>query len=100
MVELAEAGNEVVIFDDAYVSSTDRALGTHLAGKLMRVNSASQTNGNGAGKVGLNFKRALLNLAKAVPGNASALSTPTAWTSLCRAACRTERRRARRAAAS
>lgn len=70
VVELAEAGNEVVIFDDAYVSSTDRALGTHLAGKLMRVNSASQTNGNGAGKVGLNFKRALLNFSEgSVPGN-------------------------------
>ncbi|MGI8565000.1 MAG: glutamate synthase-related protein, partial [Pyrinomonadaceae bacterium] len=72
VVELAEAGKEVVIFDDAYVSSTDRALGTHLAGKLARVNAEfeSHTNGNGAVKSTLNFKRALLNFSEgSVPGN-------------------------------
>jgi len=72
VVELAEAGKEVVIFDDAYVSSTDRALGTHLAGKLARVNaeSESSTDGNGATKSTRNFKRALLNFSEgSVPGN-------------------------------
>ena len=74
VVELAEAGKEVVIFDDAYVSSTDRALGTHLAGKLARTGASYSTNGsstNGHGMPGAtNFKRAVLNFSEgSVPGN-------------------------------
>jgi glutamate synthase (NADPH/NADH) large chain len=36
VVELAYAGKEVVYFDDDFASSTDRALGTHLAGTIVR----------------------------------------------------------------
>jgi glutamate synthase (NADPH/NADH) large chain len=42
--ELAEMGKEVVYYDDAYVSSGDRALGTHLSGKLTRARFAHVTN--------------------------------------------------------
>jgi glutamate synthase (NADPH/NADH) large chain len=47
--ELAETGKEVVYYDDAYVSSGDRALGTHLAGKLTRARFAHVGAGGGDG---------------------------------------------------
>jgi len=75
VTELAEAGKEVVYYDDSNVSSGDRALGTHLAGRLTRArlsrlseSSGSNVNGNGSAASGL--KRAVLNfLEGSVPGN-------------------------------
>ncbi|PYS81297.1 MAG: glutamate synthase [Acidobacteria bacterium] len=56
LVELAAVGKEVVYFDDAYASSGDRALGTHLAGTLVRArfdNGHSHfNNGDGLGNNG------------------------------------------------
>jgi glutamate synthase (NADPH/NADH) large chain len=49
LVELAEAGKEVVYFDDAYASSGDRALGTHLAGTLVRTRFDNGHFNNGDG---------------------------------------------------
>ena len=86
LVELAEAGKEVVFFDDAYASSGDRALGTHLAGTLVRAHfgdgqsandnsngSSPAVNSNGdGGREGhaRNIKQAVLNfLEGSVPGN-------------------------------
>lgn len=85
VTELAEAGKEVVYYDDSNVSSGDRALGTHLAGKLTRarlsqhfdgnvvVNSNGNGNGNGKGNgsaPALGLRRAVLNfLEGCVPGN-------------------------------
>ena len=69
--ELVEAGKEVVYYDDSNVSSGDRALGTHLAGKLTRarLKQLSEGNGNGSGNA-LGLKRAVLNfLEGSVPGN-------------------------------
>ncbi len=75
LVELAEAGKEVVYFDDAYASSGDRALGTHLAGTLARTRF-DNGNGNGAfnhgdsGGHARKIRRAVLNfLEGSVPGN-------------------------------
>ncbi len=82
VLELAETGKEVVYFDDAYVASGDRALGTHLAGELARArfadnetNNSSNVNLNGNGSTnGHNdahgLRRAVLNfLEGSVPGN-------------------------------
>jgi glutamate synthase (NADPH) large chain len=81
LVELAAVGKEVVYFDDAYASSGDRALGTHLAGTLVRTRF---DNGNGHGDFddgGSNggssnncharrIRRAVLNFTEgSVPGN-------------------------------
>ncbi len=72
VTELAEAGKEVVYFDDSYVSSGDRALGTHLAGKLARARfdeGAGGGNGNGDGAA-RGLKKAVLSfLEGSVPGN-------------------------------
>ena len=77
VTEMVEAGKEVVYYDDSNVSSGDRALGTHLAGRLTRARlsqlvegngSLHAKNGNGAAVKGL--KRAVLNfLEGSVPGN-------------------------------
>ncbi|HEX8146770.1 MAG TPA: glutamate synthase-related protein [Pyrinomonadaceae bacterium] len=72
VTELAEAGKEVVYYDDSNVSSGDRALGTHLAGRLTRARLSHSFDGNGngttAGAAGL--KRAVLKfLEGSVPGN-------------------------------
>ncbi|HEX6184056.1 MAG TPA: glutamate synthase-related protein [Pyrinomonadaceae bacterium] len=90
VAELAEAGKEVVYYDDSNVSSGDRALGTHLAGRLTRARLSRLFDGNGDGHVvGVNgndngngngngygsgaaagLKRAVLNfLEGSVPGN-------------------------------
>ncbi len=83
LISLAEAGKEVVYFDDAYASSGDRALGTHLAGKLVRTrfgdgngngnghDTGSLVNGNGDnGGHARRIRRAVLNfLEGSVPGN-------------------------------
>jgi glutamate synthase (NADPH/NADH) large chain len=67
VVELAATGKEVVYFDDAYVSSGDRAIGTHLAGQLMRAKFDHGHNGNGHSA---QLKRTVLNfLEGSVPGN-------------------------------
>jgi glutamate synthase (NADPH) large chain len=75
VTELAEAGKEVVYYDDSNVSSGDRALGTHLAGKLTRARLSRlfdgdvNGGGNGAGAA-LGLRRAVLNfLEGSVPGN-------------------------------
>ncbi len=80
IAELAEAGKEVVYYDDSNVSSGDRALGTHLAGRLTRArlshliegdgnDHVGGGNGNGAAD-GRGLKRAVLNfLEGSVPGN-------------------------------
>ncbi len=78
VTELAEAGKEVVYYDDSNVSSGDRALGTHLAGRLTRARlsqvlegkgNGHAVNGNGAAAA-LGLKRAQLNfLEGCVPGN-------------------------------
>jgi glutamate synthase (NADPH/NADH) large chain len=77
LVQLARDGKEVVYFDDAYASSGDRALGTHLAGTLVRARFGDGNNfnlrptgddgdGGHAGKI----KHAVLNfLEGSVPGN-------------------------------
>ena len=77
VTEMVEAGKEVVYYDDSNVSSGDRALGTHLAGRLTRARLSQLVegngnlharNGNGAAVTGL--KRAVLNfLEGSVPGN-------------------------------
>ncbi|MDT5269161.1 MAG: glutamate synthase large chain [Acidobacteriota bacterium] len=77
VTEMVEAGKEVVYYDDSNVSSGDRALGTHLAGRLTRARLSQLVegngnghahNGNGASVTGL--KRAVLNfLEGSVPGN-------------------------------
>jgi glutamate synthase (NADPH/NADH) large chain len=77
VTEMVEAGKEVVYYDDSNVSSGDRALGTHLAGRLTRARLSQLVggngtlhakNGNGAAVKGL--KRAQLNfLEGCVPGN-------------------------------
>ncbi|HEV2863489.1 MAG TPA: glutamate synthase-related protein [Pyrinomonadaceae bacterium] len=71
--ELAEAGKEIVYFDDSSVSSGDRALGTHLAGKLVRARLAHDGLGNGNGDSASATRRlrlAVLNfLEGSVPGN-------------------------------
>ncbi|MFL6333978.1 MAG: glutamate synthase-related protein [Pyrinomonadaceae bacterium] len=77
VTEMVEAGKEVVYYEDSNVSSGDRALGTHLAGRLTRARLSQlvegngnlhATNGNGAAVKGL--KRAVLNfLEGSVPGN-------------------------------
>ncbi|HEX8294616.1 MAG TPA: glutamate synthase-related protein [Pyrinomonadaceae bacterium] len=78
--ELAEAGKEVVYYDDSNVSSGDRALGTHLAGRLTRARLGHLFEGDGGGRAaGGNgggtaaapgLKRAVLNfLEGCVPGN-------------------------------
>ncbi len=76
VTELAEAGKEVVYYDDSNVSSGDRALGTHLAGRLTRarLNQLFENNGHGHNGHGttaaLGLKRAQLNfLEGCVPGN-------------------------------
>jgi glutamate synthase (NADPH/NADH) large chain len=80
VTELAEAGKEVVYYDDSNVSSGDRALGTHLAGWLTRARLSHlfESNGNGhaAGNnvkgtaAALGRTRAVLNfLEGCVPGN-------------------------------
>ncbi|HEX7313104.1 MAG TPA: glutamate synthase-related protein [Pyrinomonadaceae bacterium] len=76
VTELAEAGKEVVYYDDSNVSSGDRALGTHLAGEFTRARLSQLFNGNGNGGNGnrtapaLGLKRAVLNfLEGSVPGN-------------------------------
>ncbi|HEX8335850.1 MAG TPA: glutamate synthase-related protein [Pyrinomonadaceae bacterium] len=77
VAELAEAGKEVVYYDDSNVSSGDRALGTHLAGKLTRARlghlfeSNGHAGGNGRGTAAaLGRTRAVLNfLEGCVPGN-------------------------------
>lgn len=73
VTELAEAGKEVVYYDDSNVSSGDRALGTHLAGKLTRarLDQPFESNGDGRGAAeALGLKRAVLNfLEGSVPGN-------------------------------
>ncbi|MBV9924774.1 MAG: glutamate synthase [Acidobacteria bacterium] len=78
VTELAEAGKEVVYYDDSNVSSGDRALGTHLAGKLTRARLRQLFEGDGVGSNGhgngsaaaLGLKRAVLNfLEGSVPGN-------------------------------
>ncbi|HJQ32436.1 MAG TPA: glutamate synthase-related protein [Pyrinomonadaceae bacterium] len=69
IVELAEAGKEVVFFDDAYASSGDRALGTHLAGTLVRTRFGDGYEPNGYASA-RNIKQAVLNfLEGSVPGN-------------------------------
>src|SRR3712207_1255364 len=47
VTELAEEGKEVVYYDDSNVSSGDRALGTHLAGKLTRARLEQLFEGDG-----------------------------------------------------
>jgi glutamate synthase (NADPH/NADH) large chain len=80
VAELAEAGKEVVYYDDSNVSSGDRALGTHLAGKLTRARLSQTFEGNGNGhghlfngngtRSTLGLRRAQLNfLEGCVPGN-------------------------------
>jgi glutamate synthase (NADPH/NADH) large chain len=78
VTELAEAGKEVVYYDDSNVSSGDRALGTHLAGKLTRarLDQLFESNGHGHAANGngsaaaLGLKRAVLKfLEGSVPGN-------------------------------
>ena len=80
VTELAEAGKEVVYYDDSNVSSGDRALGTHLAGKMTRTRLSQlfdddggqiHLNGNGNGtSAAPGLKRAVLNfLEGCVPGN-------------------------------
>jgi glutamate synthase (NADPH/NADH) large chain len=77
VTELAGAGKEVVYYDDSNVSSGDRALGTHLAGKLTRARLSQlfESNGNGNGNgngsaAALGLKRAVLKfLEGSVPGN-------------------------------
>jgi glutamate synthase (NADPH) large chain len=77
LVELAQAGKEVVYFDDPSASSGDRALGTHLAGTLVRTRfgdgggTGGNSNGEGSGdRPARNIKRAVLNfLEGSVPGN-------------------------------
>ncbi|HWS85599.1 MAG TPA: glutamate synthase-related protein [Pyrinomonadaceae bacterium] len=79
VTELAEEGKEVVYYDDSNVSSGDRALGTHLAGKLTRARleqlfegsgDGRSANGNGSGSATLGLKRAVLKfLEGSVPGN-------------------------------
>ncbi|HKG14287.1 MAG TPA: glutamate synthase-related protein, partial [Pyrinomonadaceae bacterium] len=65
LAELAEAGKEVVYFDDAYASSGDRALGTHFAGTLAR----ARYGGGGDIRAG-NIRQAVLNFFEgSVPGN-------------------------------
>lgn len=65
VTELAEKGKEVVYYDDSNVSSGDRALGTHLAGKLTRARFESH-----APDATLGLKRAVLKfLEGSVPGN-------------------------------
>jgi glutamate synthase (NADPH) large chain len=49
LVELAAAGKEIVYFDDEYASSGDRALGTHLAGTLVRTRFDDADDFNKAG---------------------------------------------------
>jgi glutamate synthase (NADPH/NADH) large chain len=82
--ELAETGKEVVYYDDSYVSSGDRALGTHLAGKMTRArlthvgnddgDGDSNNSGNGDSSHGSvnvpRLRRAVLSfLEGSVPGN-------------------------------
>lgn len=81
VTELAEAGKEVVYYDDSNVSSGDRALGTHLAGRLTRARLSQLFESNGHGHAGgnghgngaaaaLGRTRAVLNfLEGSVPGN-------------------------------
>jgi glutamate synthase (NADPH/NADH) large chain len=76
VTELAAAGKEVVYYDDSNVSSGDRALGTHLAGKLTRARLKQVFEGSGGGPNGdgasaaLGLKRAELKfLEGSVPGN-------------------------------
>jgi len=81
VTELAEAGKEVVYYDDSNVSSGDRALGTHLAGRLTRARLSHLLDGDGNGNVGssngtgtaagaVGLRRAVLNfLEGSVPGN-------------------------------
>ncbi|HEX8502324.1 MAG TPA: glutamate synthase-related protein [Pyrinomonadaceae bacterium] len=80
VAELAEAGKEVVYYDDSNVSSGDRALGTHLAGRLTRARLSHHFGGGGNGNVGgggdgakagaVGLRRAVLNfLEGSVPGN-------------------------------
>ncbi|MGH9902762.1 MAG: glutamate synthase-related protein, partial [Pyrinomonadaceae bacterium] len=74
VVELAGVGKEVVYFDDAYVSSGDRALGTHLAGTLVRARTDHGadhgTDHGGSDGPARNLRRAVLNFREgSVPGN-------------------------------
>jgi glutamate synthase (NADPH) large chain len=71
VVELAYSGKEVVYYEDNLASSTDRALGTHLAGTLVRRNhGAAATDSDGPDPRPLGLKRALLNFYEgSVPGN-------------------------------
>jgi glutamate synthase (NADPH) large chain len=65
VVELAYAGKEIVYFDDNLASSTDRALGTHLAGTLVRRSYSADGETRPLG-----LKRALLNFHEgSIPGN-------------------------------
>jgi glutamate synthase (NADPH/NADH) large chain len=77
VTEMVEAGKEVVYYDDSNVSSGDRALGTHLAGRLTRARLSQLVEGNGNGHAHngngtsvTGLKRAVLNfLEGSVPGN-------------------------------
>jgi len=76
VADMARLGKEVVIFDDAQVSSGDRALGTHLSGRLARANYKECVQENDDHEFAendncaRNLKRAVLNFKEgSVPGN-------------------------------
>jgi glutamate synthase (NADPH/NADH) large chain len=68
VVELAQSGKETVHFDDDYASSSDRALGTHMAGTLAREQFETELDGRES-SIG-NLKHTILNFREgSVPGN-------------------------------
>jgi glutamate synthase (NADPH/NADH) large chain len=62
LYQLVEKGKSIAIFEDDKVSSVDRSLGTHLAGKIARASAQ--------GKLPAHFKRAVLNFTEgSISGN-------------------------------